>query len=65
MKLCAGTGVAPFRGFLQKRAHILQNSGQLAGESWLFYGCRNEDKDFIYKCESCITPIHAFLKNEV
>ncbi|MFC7679780.1 bifunctional cytochrome P450/NADPH--P450 reductase [Paenibacillus sp. GCM10028914] len=44
-----GTGVAPFRGFLQSRSVMKQN-GSNVGEAHLFYGCRN-DMDYIYKSE--------------
>lgn len=45
-----GTGVAPFRGFLQQRREQLKsNGGAEAGEAWLFFGCRKKDEDFLYK----------------
>ncbi|GAQ83041.1 NADP/FAD dependent oxidoreductase [Klebsormidium nitens] len=43
-----GTGVAPFRGFLQQRRERLQAGGE-AGPAWLFFGCRKEDEDFLYE----------------
>ncbi|XP_023717466.1 methionine synthase reductase isoform X3 [Cryptotermes secundus] len=47
-----GTGVAPFIGFLQHRQAEWQKSSDLVfGEIWLFYGCRYEDKDFLYRSE--------------
>jgi len=39
-----GTGVAPFRGFMQERA-----SKKIKGRSWLFFGERYEKHHFFYK----------------
>jgi NADPH-ferrihemoprotein reductase len=43
-----GTGVAPFRGFVQERAHQAAN-GENIGKTVLFFGCRNSEQDFLYK----------------
>ncbi|KAH6665927.1 cytochrome P450 oxidoreductase [Halenospora varia] len=44
-----GTGVAPFRAFVQERAW--KNKVHPAGRTMLFYGCRQRDEDFLYKEE--------------
>ncbi|XP_005094471.1 methionine synthase reductase [Aplysia californica] len=48
-----GTGVAPFIGFLEERRHQLklQPEGSTYGETWLFYGCRHQKKDFLFRDE--------------
>ena len=45
-----GTGVAPFRGFVQERAQQAKN-GENIGKTILFFGCRREAEDFVYKSE--------------
>ena len=41
-----GTGVAPFRGFLQQRA-----ADGARGRNWLFFGSRRRERDFLYQLE--------------
>jgi NADPH-ferrihemoprotein reductase len=45
-----GTGIAPFRGFIQERAALLSKGTNL-GPGALYFGCRREDQDYIYQEE--------------
>lgn len=42
----AGTGVAPYRGFIEERIEA-----GAKGKSWLFFGERNYTNDFLYQLE--------------
>ncbi|PWY99895.1 putative NADPH-cytochrome P450 reductase [Testicularia cyperi] len=58
-----GTGVAPFRSFVQDRVCSAQKAVEKSngaspaealkdwGNMWLFYGCRRADEDFLYRDE--------------
>ncbi|KAL5317223.1 hypothetical protein ACEPPN_014318 [Leptodophora sp. 'Broadleaf-Isolate-01'] len=54
-----GTGIAPFRAFIQERIFLARrlkaSKGAHALKDWapihLFYGCRRSDHDFLYKDE--------------
>ncbi|EXJ56269.1 uncharacterized protein A1O5_12725 [Cladophialophora psammophila CBS 110553] len=49
--ICAGTGLAPFVGFVQERAARIAASGgnrDAFGEALLFIGCRYHDKDRLH-----------------
>jgi sulfite reductase alpha subunit-like flavoprotein len=59
-----GTGLAPFRAFVQERKWMRDN-GIATGPMWLFYGCRYKAKDYIfgdeletYAKEGVITELH-------
>lgn len=45
-----GTGVAPFRAFVQERAKQAEN-GIDVGPTLLFFGCRKASEDFMYEAE--------------
>ena len=47
--IAAGTGIAPFRGFIQERA-AQSVCGREIGRTILYYGCRNNE-DFLYADE--------------
>ncbi|KAI5248664.1 cytochrome P450 [Aureobasidium subglaciale] len=46
--LCAGTGLAPFRGFVQERAAQVEAGRKLA-PALLVVGCRSPDEDELYR----------------
>ena len=45
--ICAGTGIAPFRGFVQERATLVA-SGKTLAPALLFMGCRDPSTDALY-----------------
>ena len=49
--ICAGTGLAPMRGFIQERAAIFEAQQANFGKAILYFGCRDPDKDYICRSE--------------
>ena len=45
LMIAAGTGIAPFRAFVQQRAQLA------AGPGWLLFGHRHRRTDFLYQAE--------------
>lgn len=43
-----GTGLAPFRGFIQDRYHQ-RKAGKDVGPNVLYFGCRRSTEDYLYK----------------
>ncbi|XP_006825318.1 NADPH oxidoreductase A-like [Saccoglossus kowalevskii] len=54
-----GTGIAPFRAFIQERIH-----DESVGKNILYFGCRNKDKDFLYhdEMETWVNEGHLTLR---
>lgn len=42
-----GTGIAPFRSFIEER-NCQRDSGKQVGQDWLFFGDQRKDFDYIY-----------------
>ena len=50
--ICAGTGLAPMRAFMQERAAIAHAQPNLTmGKALLYFGCRDPEKDYICAAE--------------
>jgi cytochrome P450 / NADPH-cytochrome P450 reductase len=49
--ICAGSGLAPFRGFLQDRALRARSEAVTPGPALLFFGCDAPDVDLLYADE--------------
>jgi len=46
-----GTGMAPFRAFLQERHHLATKEGKRTGDSVLYFGARYSSQEYLYKDE--------------
>ncbi|XP_069586515.1 methionine synthase reductase isoform X2 [Ranitomeya imitator] len=55
--LGAGTGIAPYIGFLQHREIQRQQKKEcIFGDTWLFFGCRSHNKDYLFRVASIESP---------
>jgi len=45
-----GTGIAPFKGFVQEFMHLKEEAGTVV-DATLYFGCQRRDKDYLYKEE--------------
>ncbi|KAG9233573.1 fatty acid hydroxylase [Amylocarpus encephaloides] len=66
--ICAGTGLAPFRGFIQERA-LQKSAGRKTAPAFLFVGCAHPEKDQLFKPEftqwekeGVVTVFYAYSK---
>lgn len=51
-----GTGLAPFRGFIQER-DLSHEETKTTGETILYFGCRKRTEDYIYE-EVCLLTLY-------
>ncbi|XP_063182258.1 methionine synthase reductase isoform X1 [Chroicocephalus ridibundus] len=59
MMVGPGTGISPFIGFLQHRQKLREEHTDWEfGETWLFFGCRHQHRDYLFKEE-----LKCFLEN--
>ncbi|KAK3677505.1 hypothetical protein LTR78_002355 [Recurvomyces mirabilis] len=49
--VCAGTGFAPMRGFVEERAAIIEAQKITPGKALLYFECRDREKDFLCRSE--------------
>ncbi|NXN40051.1 MTRR reductase, partial [Rhinoptilus africanus] len=54
MMVGPGTGISPFIGFLQHRQKLREEHTDWEfGETWLFFGCRHQHQDYLFKQLKC------------
>ncbi|XP_006111092.2 methionine synthase reductase isoform X1 [Pelodiscus sinensis] len=59
MMVGPGTGISPFIGFLQHRQKLQEEHMDWKfGETWLFFGCRHKDRDYLFRDE-----LRSFVEN--
>ncbi|MEO0513681.1 MAG: flavodoxin domain-containing protein [Planctomycetota bacterium] len=57
-----GTGIAPFRAFLEER-QARQTAGVTVGPSWLFFGDQHEATDYLYRDQLAAMQADGTLTN--
>ena len=71
--VASGTGIAPFRGFLEERTR-LKSMGREVGRTLLFFGCRSAGEDYLFQDEfasykeilgDTLSIVTAFSRQEV
>ena len=50
LMIAGGTGIAPFKGFVDERQNLSSSSSSNLGDSWLIYGCRTQQNE-LYRNE--------------
>ncbi|KFZ61941.1 Methionine synthase reductase, partial [Antrostomus carolinensis] len=68
MMVGPGTGISPFIGFLQHRQKLREEHTDWEfGETWLFFGCRHQDRDYLFKqvhyLAFILDELRCFLEN--
>ncbi|XP_051551936.1 nitric oxide synthase, inducible-like [Myxocyprinus asiaticus] len=59
----AGSGIAPFRSFWQQRIHDMKKTGLKFSPMTLVFGCRDSEKDHLYKVETLKLRLDGILSN--
>lgn len=52
-----GTGLAPFRGFIQER-DLARQQDKTVGDTILYFGCRKKSEDYLYEEVKFIMIVH-------
>ncbi len=59
--VCAGSGIAPLRGFLQERA-VLRAGGVQLVQAILYFGCTHPEIDWLYRDELAAWQEHGIVE---
>lgn len=72
LMIASGTGIAPFRAFVEESEYLTRTTGRPPfAATHLFFGCRHPSKDFLYRSElktavsnSSLTQLHTAFSRE-